>query len=514
MSQFDELPEGWIDVELDDVIDGFEAGKSPKSEGRPANVGEVGVLKVSAVSWGKFKPEENKVLLNPPKDLGKESVRKNDLLISRANTVELVGAVVLVKEDYPNLLLSDKTLRLLPTKKILEKEFLLYALRTKKVRNFFEDQATGTSDSMRNLSQAKIRLTKIPLPPLNEQRRIVEKIEALTARIRKARAALDEIPALLDQFRQSVLAAAFRGDLTADWRAQNSDVEPAEVLLERIRTERRDLWEENERRKYLIKSAFPKDKKMKKYKEAVEPDKNKVDAPDSWLAVSADQITFLITDGKHGDCKDELNSGFYFLSVKDLYDGKLNYENARQIEKDDFLEVHFRTNLEAGDILVTNAGTIGRVAIANDPKRTKYTTFQKSVAVLKPLKRFVLSEYLALYVESAVSYLKDKSSGTAVKNLLIGDLKQFTVAFPSLSEQKEIIKRLMNFFAFTEELKADCQDTYLELEQLDRSILAKAFRGELVPQDPNDEPAAVLLDRIRAEREQLGSGKKRGKAKG
>jgi type I restriction enzyme S subunit len=70
----------------------------------------------------------------------------------------------------------------------------------------------------------------IPLPPLNEQRRIVEKIEALTARSRKARAALDEIPALLDQFRQSVLAAAFRGDLTADWRTQNPDVEPAEAL--------------------------------------------------------------------------------------------------------------------------------------------------------------------------------------------------------------------------------------------------------------------------------------------
>jgi type I restriction enzyme S subunit len=177
------------------------------------------------------------------------------------------------------------------------------------------------------------------------------------------------------------------------------------------------------------------------------------------------------------------------------------------------LEVHFRTNLEVDDILVTNAGTIGRVAIASNPERTKYTTFQKSVAVLKPLKGFVLSEYLALCVESAVSYLKDKSSGTAVKNSLIGDLKQFTVALPSLGEQNKIVKRLTNFFAFTEELKANYQDTCYELDQLDQSILAKAFRGELVPQDPNDEPAAVLLDRIRAEREQLGSGKKRAKAK-
>ena len=87
-------------------------------------------------------------------------------------------------------------------------------------------------------------LYAIEIPPLNEQRRIVAKIEALTAHSRKASEALDAIPALLDQFRQSVLAAAFRGDLTADWREQNPDVEPAEKLLERIRAGRQAQWED------------------------------------------------------------------------------------------------------------------------------------------------------------------------------------------------------------------------------------------------------------------------------
>jgi type I restriction enzyme S subunit len=392
---------------------------------------------------------------------------------------------------------------------IIDFNFIFYALKSRGL----DDTISGSAQPQ--ITREGLEKVTLPLPPMNEQRRIVEKIEALTARSRKARAALDDIPALLDQFRQSVLAAAFRGDLTADWRAQNPDVEPAEALLERIRVERRKRWEENERRKRLIKSSSLEGKGTKKYKEAVAPDRNMVEVPEKWLVISADQITFLITDGKHGDCQDQIDSGFYFLSVKDLHDGNLYYENARQINKEDFLEVHFRTNLEVGDVLVTNAGTIGRAAVANDPELVKFTTFQKSVAILKPLKVFILSEYLALYVENAVSYLKERSSGTAVKNLLLKDLKEFTVALPSLSEQKEIVQRLEDFFILTEGLKENYQDVCDELDQLDRSILAEAFRGELVPQDPTDEPAALLLERIRAEREQLaGAKQKRVKGKG
>ena len=85
-----------------------------------------------------------------------------------------------------------------------------------------------------NINGTKLKALNIPLPPINEQRRIVAKIEALTARSRKAREALDAIPALLEQFRQSVLAAAFRGDLTADWREQNPDVEWQQTTLNKV----------------------------------------------------------------------------------------------------------------------------------------------------------------------------------------------------------------------------------------------------------------------------------------
>jgi type I restriction enzyme S subunit len=176
------LPASWRSVALGEVLERIEAGTSFKAQDRPAVNGEVGVLKVSAVTWNTFRPSENKALL-PECDPGDcPRVRKGDLLISRANTTELIAAVVMAQEDYPNLILSDKTLRLVPKKEAVCPHYLLHVLRTPPVRRHFERYATGTSGSMRNISQENIAAAKIPLPPLSEQQRlgsILDKAEAI-----------------------------------------------------------------------------------------------------------------------------------------------------------------------------------------------------------------------------------------------------------------------------------------------------------------------------------------------
>jgi hypothetical protein len=161
--------------------------------------------------------------------------------------------------------------------------------------------------------------------------------------------------------------------------------------------------------------------------------------------------------------------------VKDLYGRKLHYENARQVQELDFQEVHYRTNLEIGDVLVTNAGTIGRVAVARDSDKVGQTTFQKSIAVLKPIKEVVQSDFLAMYIENSVSHLNKKSSGTAVKNLLLRDLKEFTIALPSIEEQIEIVHRVEELLAFADRLGANYQNTYLQLDRLSNQSLLKPF---------------------------------------
>lgn len=139
----------------------------------------------------------------------------------------------------------------------------------------------------------------------------------------------------------------------------------------------------------------------------------------------------LITDGKHGDCKDESNSGYYFLSAKDLRDNTLIFKGARQITENGFNETHRRTNLKPGDICMINTGaTIGRMAIAPDIDLTYRATFQKSVAIIKPRLNVSASCYLYCLLKNNIQEIKDLGSGTSQDNLLLGDLKKYTVQYP------------------------------------------------------------------------------------
>lgn len=150
------------------------------------------------------------------------------------------------------------------------------------------------------------------------------------------------------------------------------------------------------------------------------------------------ELCILITDGKHGDCQDEVDSGYFFLSAKDVRNGKLNYEDARQITRADFLETHKRTQLEPYDILLSNSGTIGRLAIAPDDPRTYQTTFQKSVAILKVEKSIVDPRWLFYVLTSERQTLTELAGGSVQKNLLLRDLRNFKVVVPPLEEQREI----------------------------------------------------------------------------
>ncbi|MEZ4327217.1 MAG: restriction endonuclease subunit S [Polyangiales bacterium] len=230
MEGLPELPAKWCWVTLDAVITGLEAGHSPRAHGRPANPEEYGVLKVSAVTWGTFLPEENKALMVGQTPSAASTVRRGDLLITRANTAELVGAVVYVDQDHPRLMLSDKTLRIVPLDACAAPEYLLYALRSRWVRAVFEEDATGTSNSMRNLSQPKIRSAPIPLPPLAEQRLLVSRLKGASDRRNAVRELVDASVAGCASLEAAILAKAFRGELVA---REPSD-EPASEMLARL----------------------------------------------------------------------------------------------------------------------------------------------------------------------------------------------------------------------------------------------------------------------------------------
>ena len=204
----------WECVELGSLLDDIEAGKSLKAPGRPAEDTEWGVIKVSAMTWGFFDERENKAVLDQAGVQERFEIEEGDLLFSRANTSELVGAAVLVERTRPKLLLSDKSMRLHP-KASVDRRWLRYCLGAPSVRDQISALATGTSDSMRNISQAKVRKLRVHLPPEDEQARLAAEIREQRDQRQRLERSLRSSRARAAVLRGLVLSAAFSGQLVA-----------------------------------------------------------------------------------------------------------------------------------------------------------------------------------------------------------------------------------------------------------------------------------------------------------
>lgn len=164
------------------------------------------------------------------------------------------------------------------------------------------------------------------------------------------------------------------------------------------------------------------------------------------IEVKLKDIAINITDGKHGDCENEEHSGFYFVSCKDVRDGAIHYDNARQITEKDFIDTHKRTMLEPNDILITNSGTIGRMALVKDIPQTYKTTFQKSVAIIKPNQEIVRPSYLYYSLINYVSQFINESNGSAQKNLLLGTMREFKIKVEDNFDKQDKIAYILSSY--------------------------------------------------------------------
>ena len=222
----------------------------------------VPVLAIGNVKWGYIDLSEvDHVTPEKAKQLQRYVLRTNDVLFTRSGTV---GRSAVLPEEADGYLMTGHILRIRLNPEIYLPELLFRAFRGEPtMERQLQRHTRGMTRAGFNTSLLSSLV--VPVPPLAEQRRIVTQIEALQERSQRAREALSEVGPLLEQFRQSVLAAAFRGDLTADWRAAHPNVEPASVLLQRIRAERRHRWEQAELARYEAKGQKPPKNWQEKY---------------------------------------------------------------------------------------------------------------------------------------------------------------------------------------------------------------------------------------------------------
>ena len=331
----------------------------------------------------------------------------------------------------------------------------------------FDFHAYVNGTTRLKLTQGALNRIPVKLAPCKEQLRIVATLEELLGKVTACQNRLARIPVLLKRFRQSVLAAACSGRLTADWRETQNHSQSVSRLLESLRVRRKQVWQSNQR-----------DEPKRSYLEAVSFDPNDLPAiPHTWEWTSADALCSQITDGEHIQPRYH-SQGRPMLTAKHVRDGYVTFDNAGYIKKTDFTKCLKRCAPANGDILIVSVGaTTGRSAIVED---CPPFAIVRSVLLLKPL---VDSLYLLRWIQSpwCFTWMTQASGASAQPHLYIKDTKRMPVPIAPLAEQQEIIRRVKELFEFADQIEARYNKAQTQVDKLTQSVLAKAFRGELVP---------------------------------
>lgn len=369
-----------------------------------------------------------------------------------------------------------------PDTSLLDPRCLLAFFKTERFLKEGETRMTGSVGHKR-VPKDYLLSTEIPLPPLAEQQRIADKLDALLARVDACRDRLDRLPAILKRFRQSVLSSAMLGALTEDWRVAQDEHSEGVKLAEQLEANHvaagghraGNAAEPTEGVHDLSVETFPSGWGLATLRDAVDPQR---------------PITYGIL--KPGP---ELSDGIPYVRVADFPNDRLALDGIRRTSP--AIDAEFkRSRLRAGDLLLSIRGTVGRlIEIPQELENANITQDTARLAIQSLLSRSFVLWYLRS--EHAQSRMRRAVKGVAVRGINIGDVRALQLPVPSRAEQDEIVRRIEALFALADAIEARYSNARAQVDRLTPAVLAKAFRGELVPQDPNDEPASALLERLR-----------------
>jgi type I restriction enzyme, S subunit len=415
-------------------------------------------------------------------------------------------------------MMSGKMYRFRVPEEFVDPRFVEAFLQTSVARDAIDRMKTGGSDSGLNLTHDRFRQLEVPLAPTNEQRRIVDAYEELTSDLDAGVVSLEQARAKLKAYRASVLKAAVDGTLTAEWREEHPYVEPASALLDRILAERRRRWEEEQFARFKAKGQHPPKNWKAKYAEAVLPETSDLPAlPASWCWASLDQLASIaggITKGQKLGVNQRTREVPY-LRVANVQRGYLDLSEVKTIAATEADIDALR--LMPGDVLFNEGGDrdkLGRGWVWQG--EIDECIHQNHVFRARLLSEGVQPKFVSWCGNSYGQqwFMRHGKQSVNLASINLTVLRSFPVPLAPASEQEVIVEIVEDQLSVVDHLEADLDAKLKAAQSLRQSILRHAFTGQLVPQDPHDEPASELLKRIAAEREARGTTSRKSMAAG
>jgi len=495
-----ELPDSWQWTSIADLGD-VVSGGTPSTKDPSYWNGEINWITPADLS-----DYNNKFIVRGAKSLTNEGLENSSAKLMPAGSVHFssrapIGYVVISQAEIST---NQGFKSLIPAQGIFN-EYIYYYLKSAK--HIAEERAGGTT--FKELSGKAFSQLPIPIAPSNEQYRIVNRIEEFFSELDKGIEYLRTAQEQLKVYRQSILKYAFEGKLTEEWREAHTDqLETADQLLEHIQQERENRyqrqlneWEE------AVKAWEENGKEDKKPSKPKKPEivlplterdtVNLPELPEIWTWISLAHIKEFSMYGPRFSSKDYVDEGVAILRTTDVSDsGKVDWKNSPKLLISD--DEYEKYKLVKGDLLITRTGSIGTISVFNDDRKAIAGAFLIHYRLATHINPWFIFYFLKS--KRAQNHFYEKSTGSGRPNLNVPNIELLAIPFLSFEEQNKIVQILEEKISVLDPFEAIISETLKKVDLLRQSILKKAFSGHLLAQDPNDEPASILLERIRAER--------------
>lgn len=481
------LPNNWVWTTWEEISDIFSSKRVLQKDWQKEGIPFYRTREIVALAKDELFSNELFISQEHYDSLAKETrmPKAGDLMVTGIGTI---GICYLVKEN-DCFYYKDASVLCVSKKGDINSEYLKYLMKTPFMVSQIKKNSAGTT--VDSLTINKYKTYKLPLPPLEEQKRIVKKLDSLFEKIQKIKEIIEEVKEKTTSRREAILSKAFSGELTEKWRGENKNFIPVDEILLRV---------ENEKQELIKNKIIKKSSKI----EPITENDILFDIPQSWKRIKLNDIAFVTKLAGFEYTKNIfpnlVEKGIPLFKGKNVQDGKIVYEFESYIPESISDELP-RSQITKKCLLTPYVGTIGNIALFEGNFKAHLGSNVGKIEVFNNFNENILEKYLLYYFRSCygLAQLKKHRKATAQESISIEAIRDCVIILPPLEEQKEIVRVLDKIFE-EENRISELISLENKIEILEKTILDRAFRGELGTGNSDDEPAIELLKKCLEER--------------